>query len=136
LAGVTAYASVNFLSGLIKQTSQAADAASKMGQRMGLTTESVQELQHAAGLSGTSVDALGVAFLKLNEGLDQAAKTGESKAVSALRKLGISTNEQAVRTRDMEGILALVSDRFAALPNDARKTQLAVGLFGEAGAAL
>jgi hypothetical protein len=136
LAGIVAFSTVKWFGGLINETSAAADAAAKMGQRMGISTEAVQEFQHAAGLSGTSVDALRVGFLKLNAGIEATAKTGKGPAADALRALGISMGEPAVRGRDMEGVLGLIADRFAEMPNDARKTQLAMDLLGKGGAEL
>jgi hypothetical protein len=108
LAGFVGFKAVQGLANMVKSTASVADHARKAGQRLGITTEAVQELTHAAGLSGTSFDAVSMAMQRL-------AKDG---------------------SKDVEGDFGKLADQMASMPDGAAKTALAIKKFGKSGAEL
>lgn len=101
----------------IKGAIDAADEASKLAQKMGVTTEKVAGLQLAFQQSGAGgPEVMQKAMVRLSAGLVEGNKT--------LEALGI-------RSRDARDALALIADQFQAMPNGVEKTALAVGIFGD-----
>lgn len=87
----------------LKQAADRADEMGKLAQASGVTVEQLSRLAYAADLSGVQTDTLGKALQKL-------AAAGAPDANAALLDL---------------------ADRFAAMPDSAAKTALAIETFGE-----
>lgn len=111
---------------MVKSQLQAADEASKMAQRIGVATEQIAGLSLAFELGGSDAAGMQTAMVKL---ADQAA--AGSKAFEAL---GVSTVNAQGRLKDTRTLIGEVADAFAAMPDGANKTALAVDLFGKSGA--
>lgn len=125
LAAGTAY--------LLKQQIDAADAASKMSDRTGLSTEAITGYSLATKLAGTNNEALATAFAKLSKGLLDAQKTGVGPTAEALDALGISAVDASGKIRPVGVIVEDIADRFATMENGATKTALAQELLGRSG---
>lgn len=125
-AGVAALAAVNAQAETIANYQ---DLAEKIGD----TAENITSLQQAATLSGTAMDTVAAASVKLTASL---AKTDdESKAVGqAITALGLSFEEFKALS-PVEQIDA-VAKALAGFEDGAEKTAVAVALFGKAGAEL
>lgn len=134
VAGFVAMKTLSWGAGLVTDTLAVGDAAVKTGQKMGVTAEAVQELDYAAKASGTDIDGLRGGLTKLNLGMREAAKTGKGDAVEAIRGLGLSF--KALNQLPLDQRLGKIADRFAAMPDGARKTALAMQLFGKSGGEL
>lgn len=102
------------------------DALSKSAQAAGVSVETLSGLSHAASMSGVETEKLGKALSKLSVALDDANR-GNENAVDKLRELGVAAGD------DVDTALAKMADRFAAMPDGAQKTALAVRTFGEEG---
>lgn len=129
-AGLSAAGVVAFAKGAI----DAADNMRDLSQKTGASVEMLSKFGQAANMSGTSIDAVGGAMVKLSRGMAEAAATGKGPAAEALRALGISAVDASGKVRGADQVMLEVSQRFERMPDGAQKAALAVQLFGKAGA--
>jgi hypothetical protein len=129
-AGLSAAGVVAFAKGAI----DAADNMRDLSQKTGVSVENLSRFQQAAEKSGTTIEGVGNAMVKLSRGMAAAAETGEGPAAEALQTLGISAVDAAGKLRSTDQVMLEVSDRFQQMPDGAQKAALAVQLFGKAGA--
>lgn len=128
------YEAVKFIGELVKSTAEAAIGAERMAQKVGISTEAVQELGYAAQVTGISAEEMQHGFQHLAIGLQEAHTKGTGPLVEGLQQLGVSFS--AVANKSPDEILAVLADRFAAMPDGAKKTAAAMDIFGRAGANL
>jgi hypothetical protein len=118
------------LAAMAKGAIDAADNMNDLSQKTGVSVESLSKFQQAANASGTSIEGVGGAMIKLNKGL--AAGTGP--AADALKALGLSATDASGKLKTTDDVMLEVADKFKAMPDGAGKTALALQLFGKAGA--
>ena len=118
------------LAAMAKGAIDAADNMNDLSQKTGVSVESLSKFQQAANASGTSIEGVGAAMIKLNKGM--AAGTGP--AVDALKALGLSATDANGKLKSTDQVMLEVADKFKAMPDGAGKTALALQLFGKAGA--
>jgi hypothetical protein len=118
------------LAGIATHAINAADKMNDLSQKTGVSVESLSKFQQAANASGTSIEGVGGAMIKLNKGL--AAGTGP--AADALKALGLSATDASGKLKTTDAVMLEVADKFKAMPDGAGKTALALQLFGKAGA--
>ena len=118
------------LAAMAKGAIDAADNMNDLSQKTGVSVESLSKFQQAANASGTSIEGVGGAMIKLNKGL--AAGTGP--AADALKALGLSATDASGKLKTTDEVMLEVADKFAKMPDGAGKTALALQLFGKAGA--
>ena len=106
----------------------AADDMAKMADRMGITVEALSRLEHAASMSGVSMQTLQTGMRSLTQIAVQNA--------GQLHALGVATRDAAGQVRPINDIFADVADRLAAMPPGAERTALAIQLLGRQGAEL
>lgn len=126
---------VNRLRGMFDDAAAAAARANDTAARTGLSVEAVQELGFAASQSGADIDTLAGGLKALSDKADSASKGGQD-AARALRQVGLSGKDIKSGQVPLDAALGQIADRFAALPDGARKSALAVDLFGGAGVKL
>jgi hypothetical protein len=122
--------------GLITLAKNSMDNAAKMfdlSQKTGVSVEALSRFSKAAKASGTDVEGVTKAMVKLSKGLVEA-KNGKGQAADALKSMGISAVDASGKLKDTDQIMLEVSNKFKAMPNGAEKTTLALQLFGKAGA--
>ncbi len=117
---------------MVQQTANAADAAATGAQRYGLTTEVFQELEHAAQLSGTNIEAMGDALKDLSMRAADAAKGGEGN-VKMFRRLGVSLKGANGQLKSSDELMMDVADRIAKMKSPTEQLGAAVAAFGESG---
>ena len=127
--------SVNALSGYVKNSLDAADAASKSAQATGLAVDEYTALQYAANLAGVGVSELDASLSKFNRTIDEAA-SGSTSQVEAFARLGVSITDAGGNLKSNSALFAEVADKFQAMPNGIQKSALAMELFGRSGARL
>ena len=118
------------LAAMAKGAIDAADNMNDLSQKTGVSVESLSKFQQAANASGTSIEGVGGAMIKLNKGL--AAGTGP--AADALKAIGVSATDASGKLKTTDAVMLEVADKFKAMPDGAGKTALALQLFGKAGA--
>jgi hypothetical protein len=122
--------------GLMTLAKNSMDNAAKMfdlSQKTGVSVEALSRFSKAAKVSGTDVDGVTKAMVKLSKGLVEA-KNGQGQAGEALRSMGISAVDASGKLKDTDQIMLEISNKFKAMPNGAEKTATALQLFGKAGA--
>lgn len=124
LAGTAAF----FAAG--KVFSDVGDSLQKMSIRTGISVESLSELAFAADSSGTSLETLESAVRIMQRNLAQ----GSDATRNTLNELGISLD--ALQQADPEAQLKAIADGIARISDPAKKTAVAMELFGKSGAQL
>lgn len=125
----TAAASFASVAAAAVATTKQMDEVAKSAQKIGVTTEELSKLRYAAELSGVSANTLQQAMTRLNVAIANSA-TASSGAGKALRELGVTAGMGPAQA------LEKIAAQFAAMPDGARKSALAVQIFGRSGAEL
>jgi hypothetical protein len=118
------------LAAMAKNAIDAADDMNDLSQKTGVSVESLSKFQQAANASGTSIEGVGAAMIKLNRNL----ATDNAGAAEALTALGLSAKDASGKLKSTDAIMLEVADKFAKMPDGANKTAAAMALFGKAGA--
>lgn len=135
VVGAAAVAFGGALVAAVKLTADAAGAAYEGARKLGITTEAYQELSHAAQLSGTTIEGVGVGVRKLSMLLDAAGR-GSKESAATLAELGVSARDAEGNLRPADRVLEDIADRFKAMPPGMQKTALATKVFGRSGTEL
>ena len=122
--------SVDGIMNLANTTAQAADRIDKQSQALGISRKAFQQWDYILSQSGASIDSLGVSMKTLNS----AILGGSDSAVEAFEQLGLQWDSLAGMSQ--EGAFETVVDAFQRMPQGARKSALAIQLFGKNGQAL
>jgi hypothetical protein len=120
---------------MVKISADVGDELAKMSQRVGIGVETLSGYRLAADLAGTSLEDFGVSMQRASKAIFDA-RDGTGETADAFRDLGISVVDQSGNLKTAEQVLLEVSDRFAGMENGARKTALAMEIFGRGGASM
>lgn len=121
---------VDGIMNLANTTAQAADRIDKQSQALGISRKAFQQWDYILSQSGASIDSLGVSMKTLNT----AILGGSDSAVEAFEQLGLQWDSLAGMSQ--EGAFEAVVDAFQRMPQGARKSALAIQLFGKNGQTL
>jgi hypothetical protein len=135
LAGLGAALSLGALVAAGKAALETADDLSKLSQKTGISVESLSLLKPIAEQSGTSLEGLANGIKKLSTAMVEAAG-GSKEQAESFSRLGVSVKDAAGHLRPTEDVLLDLADAFAAMPDGAEKSALAVKLFGKSGVEL
>lgn len=117
------------VAGAVQAVSDQASQAVDTGQRLGMSASAVQELGYASQQSSGSVELMTLSLQGLSNKLD-AAKHGSKDAARALREVGL---DKSAAGKPLDETLGKIADRFQKMPDGAKKSALAMDLFGKAG---
>lgn len=131
LAGIAGVFAVSGIVGMIKDTIALGGELHDTSQAIGVGVEALQELRYAAGFAGVAADDMTIALGKFGKGMTDAQQTGKGPFADALRTLRVSMRDLKGETLDQN--LEVIADKFAKMPDGAKKSSLAVDLFGKAG---
>jgi archaellum component FlaC len=118
---------------IIKKPLELADNIDEMAQRLGVSTDRLQELLHAATVTGASIEDLEVGLRNLNRRLGEAG-AGERSAVDLFKRMGISQAQASAL--ELGDALDVVADKLAKTSNEQERTRLEMELFGRSGTKL
>tara|TARA_R110000782_G_scaffold265471_2_gene359194 strand:- start:2197 stop:3996 length:1800 start_codon:yes stop_codon:yes gene_type:complete len=124
LAAMTALTVSSFKSG---------DQLAKTADKIGITTEALSGLRHAAELTGVSAGTMDMAMQRLTRRVSEAAN-GTGEAVGALHELGINAAELEQLPLDKQ--MNVIADSMAKVESQSDKVRLAMKLFDSEGVAL
>lgn len=110
-----------------------ADAFGELAEKLGVGVEALSKLDYAAKLTGVSQETLATSIRRLS-GTMADAMAGNEAAQKQFADLGVSITDASGQMRSADSVLADLSDAFAAMPDGAEKTALAVDMFGKSGA--
>lgn len=132
LAAVVAAAAAA-LARLVVASAQAGDQMLADAKKAQVSVETLGELRYVADDLGASQEAVGTGlrFLSRNLG-DAAEKAGPAR--DALASLGLSLED--IDGLGVDKVLELIAGRFSGLATDAKRTDVAMTLFGRGGADL
>jgi hypothetical protein len=130
--GLAAALSAGAFASWIKGSIDAADAATKTAQSIGVTVEALTGLQFAADLAGVNNQMLSNALRDLNKNM-AGAYGGAKQQSEAFQALGIIVTDAEGNLKSADSVLLEIADRFASTQNGADKTALSLQLFGKAG---
>lgn len=120
------------LGAIAKGAIDAADNMNDLRQKTGVSVEQLSRFQQAAEKSGTSLQGVSSAMVKLNRNL----ATDNKAASEALADLGISATDASGKLKSTDQVMLEVADAFAKMPDGAEKSAAAMALFGKSGADL
>lgn len=118
---------------LVRSQMGTIDSLAKTSDKLGIATEELQALRHAAELTGVSTGTLDTALQRMTRRVAEAAKgTGEAKA--ALEELGLDAQVLARLSPDEQ--FRRISDAMEGVANQGDRVRLAMRLFDTEGVAL
>ena len=117
----------------LQRNANAGDEAVKAAQRYGVTITDWQRLVYAAESADITVQDLGGSLKDLSKRA-VAAATGNQKMAVWFRRAGVSVTDMTGKMKPTRQLLEELADKFAAMPDGAKKTALAVALLGDNGA--
>jgi hypothetical protein len=129
--GIATGAAVGGLTVLTKNSLKAIDATSKLSDQIGISTENLAGLQHAAQLSG--VENISKSLTDFSKKIGEF-KMGIGEAKTAFKALGITTD--SISSLSTYDALLYVADGLVNISNAADRVNLAQKLFGESGTGL
>lgn len=128
--GALAVAGIGGLGYMLKKQMETIDATAKLSDRLGVTTEKLIGLQHAASITGTDAETLNKSLEIFTRRLGEMTQ-GSGEAKRGLDMLGL-TAEQLIHISPAEAF-GIAADKIKQLGTQAEKTAAAYFLFGRAG---
>lgn len=118
------------LGAIYQQSSANIDALAKQADKLGITTQALAGLQHAADLTGVSSKALNKGLLDMTVKVQDAAKgTGEAK--NALKELNL--NAQVLARMSPDEQFKKIAEAMKGVEHHGNKVAIAYDLFGAKG---
>lgn len=120
---------------LTTEYSEQAMAVRATATQLGITTDQLQELQHAANVTESSAAAMnrGLLFLSRNA---SAAAGGSKEAADGFQRLGVRLKDADGKLRSPAELIYDVADGLQRMPDGTEKAALAMKMFGRGGAEL
>lgn len=106
-----------------------------LSERTGIATDTLQELGYAAEQNGGDMATLATGLKSITNKADAAA-AGSKSAAKAFREVGVSGKDLKDGKLSLDDALGTIADKFANMPDGAKKAALAMDLFGGAGGKL
>lgn len=130
---ITLAVAVDKLVGLGVGAEETAVAMGKLSEKTGAAVGTLSVLSLVAHDNEVDTDALAGGLVKLAKN-QQDATEGSKKQLAAFTSLGISLND--LKTQDPAQLFVTLAQKLDTIPDGAQKAQIAITLFGKAGANL
>jgi hypothetical protein len=135
--GLLATAAIGGSAGAIgKVVTETAEHGRNVGRAakfLGMSTDSYQELAHAAKMSGVEIENFDKGMMFLSRNIGGAANGGKAQK-KLFKDLGVSALDAAGNSRPLEDVFLDVSDKMAGMTDDSARLALQMKLFGRGGA--
>lgn len=131
LLPLTALASLGALRSVVADL----DNIGKTADKLGLTTDALQELRIAGETAGISTNTLDMAMQRYGRRLAEARR-GQGEAVKAFQEMNIALVDADGRARSAEAVLGDVADRMAGMADQTDRNRIAMKLFDSEGVAM
>lgn len=118
----------------IENTTELGVQIEVLHQKTGMSVESLSALKYAAELNHVAFDQVGIALQRLARNMEQAARGGASPMAQAFKDLNVTVADTQGHLRPMQDVLFEIADRFHGMEDGAKKTALAIDIFGRSGA--
>lgn len=132
-AAAAATAAIAGLAVAVRSNLKSIDDLAKTSSKIGIPIEELSKLRYAADLSGVSMQGLQTGVQRLSRNMADAAK-GTGDGAKAFKELSINVKNSDGTMKSTTRIMSEMSDMFAAMPDGAQKTALAMRLMGRSGA--
>ena len=131
LTGATAAVAAG-MKGALNQAEQ----LNKMSQVLGISTEELSVLKHAAELADVSFESLAKGMSRLNRNIADVAGGAQGPAAEAFKALQISVKNTDSSLKSASQISEEISNKFVTMQDGAGKAGLAMRLMGKSGSEL
>ncbi|NVN96962.1 phage tail tape measure protein [Candidatus Nomurabacteria bacterium] len=131
MAGV-GVAIVGGLAAIVQKSTDAAKGIEFTSQRIGISTDALQELGFVAGKSGVDIGQFEIGMGKLSKTMT-AAIMGNKSSLAVFKAAGVSIKDQNGNLKDSTRVVEELSNKFKAAKDGPLKTGLAMMLFGRSG---
>ncbi|HJZ06342.1 MAG TPA: hypothetical protein VJ327_10930 [Patescibacteria group bacterium] len=118
-----------------KKSIEAASAINDVAKAAGMSTDTLQEMRHAASLSGISFDELDGSLLKFNKSVGEA-RAGSGSLYSYLKKVDQGLLDQVRSANSTDDALNLIFKSMKNVSNESERAALAAAAFGRSGVKL
>lgn len=119
---------------LVKSFAQASNDIADTADKIGISTQALQELRYAAKLSGIETEGFDKAMVKLGKSMAEAS-IGTGEGLAAFQALGIEVKDRVTgRLKSVDQVLPQIADMFAKIGSAGAKNTLAMRIFGQEGA--
>lgn len=122
------------LGALANKSLKTIDLLAKTSDRLGISTDKLAGLQHAAAQTGASTEAFNMGLQRMVRRLGQVASTGTGEAAVALERLGIAVEDIKNLSPDQQ--FALIAEKMKDVANQGEKVFLTQKLFDSEGVKL
>lgn len=133
LGGLGIAMSAASIVGMVKGQLEAVDVVAKLSDRLGIATESIVGLQHAADLAGVSNEELTGGLEKMLKTLGLAAG-GSKSATAALAAVGLSAED--VKSMEPAAAFSAIAEGLTNMEDPAARAKAAMDIFGKSGQSL
>jgi uncharacterized protein YcbK (DUF882 family) len=114
---------------------EANDKIAKTADKVGLSTDALQELRYAADLAGVGQETLDMAMQRFSRRVGEAAQ-GQGELLGILKEYNIQIKDSQGKTRPLEDIFLDVADAIKNAGSEQEKLRIAFKSFDSEGAAL
>ncbi len=114
----------------VKKVTSALDGIGKTADKIGITTDALQELRVIAESSGVAQASLDSSLERFSKRLGEA-EMGAGAAAKMLKEMGLEVS--ALTEMGLDEALSVVADKIAAIPDPAARAARAAALFGREG---
>jgi hypothetical protein len=128
-AGFVAFGAVK---SFVTNSYAAADAIGKVAATAGITTDTLQEMRHAASLNGVSFDQLDQGMQRFNKSIGEL-RAGTGTLYTYLQKTDRALMSQVQSARSTDEALDLVYKSLKNITDSSERSALAVAAFGRSG---
>ena len=133
--GLIAAVGVGALGTMITRSIAAADAIGKVADKVGLTTDELQELRFAADQTGVATNTLDMAMQRFSRRVGEAS-FGSGELRDTLLRLGINVRDAEGRVRGVTDVLGEYAEAIKNAGSEQEQLSLAFKGFDSEGAAL
>ena len=116
----------------INSVTEGLERLKQSSEKTGASVEELSKLKFFAGLSGSSLEGVTGALVKLSKGM-AGAGTDTAATSQALKFLGLSAKDAAGNLKDLAVLFGEISQKLIGYQDGAGKAALAQALFGKAG---
>jgi hypothetical protein len=123
---------VEFFVDVTKEAIESTVEIEHTAQAVGLTTDALQELLYVGSLTGVGMEEMAQSVGLLSRNMYAASKGGEEQG-KVFAELKIKLKDAHGQLKAADDVIAEVAEKFKVMPDGAKKTALALELFGRAG---
>ena len=120
---------------LVNKSVEAGDRIDKMSQKMQMSRKTFQELDYVFSQNGANIEVMQVGMTKLTKAVE-GVRTGAKGNIATFQALGISIKDTSGNMKSTETIMFEALGKLQKMPEGAKKSALALSLFGKSASEL